>query len=84
MYAILDVNGKQHKVQQGDILEVDLLEEKKGEIIEFDKVLYLSDDKEVIVGTPHIEKAKVIAEVMDDVKGEKIIAFKYGLCLTVS
>ncbi len=78
MYAIVETGGKQYRVEEGDRLLIERLPDRKpGELIELDKVLLISDGKECKVGTPYLEGAKVIAELEEEVKGEKIIVFKY-------
>lgn len=76
MYAIVDIQGKQYKVAENDKLEVDRLKEEKGKV-SFDSVLlYAKDDKNVEIGNPYIEGAKIEAEVIEPTKGDKIRVFK--------
>ncbi|MCE5257184.1 MAG: 50S ribosomal protein L21 [Spirochaetaceae bacterium] len=77
MYAIVEVNGKQYRVEQGKTLKVDRVLEKAGETIAFDKVLLLSGESGVKVGTPYVEGASIKAVVESEAKGDKIIVFKY-------
>jgi large subunit ribosomal protein L21 len=77
MYAVVEIAGKQYRVEQNDLVEVDLLPQKSGEGVEFDKVLMVCDGEKKMVGTPYVENAKVEAEVVDEVKGDKVIVFKY-------
>lgn len=78
MYAIVEISGKQYKVQEGDIVFVDRIENaEEGSKITFDKVLLLSDDKKVTVGQDSIKGAKVEATVVGHGKSKKIIVFKY-------
>lgn len=77
MYAIVDLNGKQHKVAAGDIVEIDLQDYAPGDAIEFDKVLYVSNQETAQVGTPALANVKVTAEVLGNIKGEKVVSFKY-------
>ena len=75
MFAIFDYNGKQFKVQKGDIIRLDNLGEKKN--IEFEKILvYFNESNETIIGTPFVNSVKVIGEVLKNVKDKKIIVFK--------
>ena len=63
MYAIVEIRGKQYKVQEGDIVFVDRMDEvEEGKEITFDKVLFLSDGKKVTVGTDTVKGAKVKAK----------------------
>ena len=77
MYAIIKTGGKQYRVQEGDVLNVEKLNAEAGEKIEFTKVLALSDDNGLTVGKPYIENAKVEAEVVANGKAQKVIIFKY-------
>lgn len=78
MYAIVEISGKQYKVQEGDIVFVDRLENvEEGKNITFDKVLMISDDKKVTVGQDTVKGAKVEASVIGHGKAKKIIVFKY-------
>ena len=76
MYAIIETGGKQYKVKQGDIIEVELLDAKKS--LTFDKVLFCSDGKDKVeIGTPYVKGAKIQAIVEKHGKDKKIIIFKY-------
>lgn len=78
MYAIIEIRGKQYKVQEGDIIFVDRMEEvEEGNSISFDKVLFISDGKKVTVGTDTIKGAKIEATVIGHGKSKKILVFKY-------
>lgn len=79
MYAIVDIQGQQFKVEQGKTLYVHHLADEKaaGESVEFDKVLLIDNEGEVKVGAPTVEGAKVVCEVKTPlVKGEHVIVFK--------
>lgn len=74
MYAVIEDSGQQFRVQEGDVLDVDLrdLAEDQTEI-EFNRVLLVSGDGNVSVGTPVVSGAKVLAEIVDPlVKGQKV------------
>lgn len=75
MYAIVEVGGKQYKFEKGEVADVEKLEPKKDKVV-FDKVLLISD-KETTIGRPYIERAKVTASILKQVKSPKTIAFKY-------
>ena len=77
MYAIIKTGGKQYKVAEGDILNVEKLNAEKGAEVVFDEVLAIVNDGKVTVGKPFIDGAKVTATVEDQGKGEKILVFKY-------
>ncbi|KAE9625552.1 50S ribosomal protein L21 [Parasedimentitalea maritima] len=74
MFAVLKTGGKQYKVQAGDILRVEKLAADAGETIQFNDILMLGGDAPV-VGAPFVEGAAVQAEVVDQIKGEKLIHF---------
>ena len=78
MYAIVESGGKQYRVCEGDILQVEKLPVAEGETVVLDKVLLLAkDDGELSVGKPYLENVKVTATVVKHGKGDKIIVFKY-------
>lgn len=77
MYAIIYSGGKQYPVKEGDVIDVDLLHKEDGSQIEFQEVLFFNDGKKCEVGAPHIEKCIVKAELIGEIKGPKVIAFKY-------
>ena len=74
MFAVLKTGGKQYKVQAGDVLRVEKLAAVAGEKIQFNEVLMLGGDK-TVVGAPLVEGAAVQADVIDQIKGEKLIKF---------
>lgn len=75
MYAIFQTGGKQYRVSQGDIIDVELLQDESK--VSFKEVVLVHDGKKIEVGTPHIKGCEIKAEVLDQVKGPKVIAFKY-------
>lgn len=77
MYAIIETGGKQYKVQEGDILNVEKLDVTEGETVEIDKVLAVVNDEKVAWGKPFVSGAKVVLKAMEQGKGKKIIVFKY-------
>ena len=78
MYAIVEISGKQYKVQEGDIVFVDRLEElEEGKSTTFDKVLFISDGDKTTVGTDTVKGAKVKATVVGHGKAKKIRVYKY-------
>ncbi|MDA0771859.1 MAG: 50S ribosomal protein L21 [Cyanobacteria bacterium] len=76
MYAIVDINGKQYKAEEGKYIDIDLLSQEPGAVIKFDKVLLVSDGAKSTVGQPIIEGASVAAKVMNNFKSKKIIVYK--------
>lgn len=77
MYAVIEANGKQYKVKEGDVLRLDRVASDPSGKIVFDRVVLAHDGKELIVGSPHVKQATVTAKVMREVKGDKIVAFRY-------
>ncbi len=77
MYYLIEVQGKQYKVKQGDTIVVDNLNKKPGEKITIDKVLAIFSSNEAVFGTPYVSNKKVEAVVEETFKGEKIVVFKY-------
>jgi large subunit ribosomal protein L21 len=77
MYAVIDAQGFQFKVEKGDRIQVPRLSAEEGASVEFDKVLILSDSKKVTVGTPFVEGAKVVAKVLVHGKTPKVVGFKF-------
>ncbi|MCK4888915.1 MAG: 50S ribosomal protein L21, partial [Candidatus Aminicenantes bacterium] len=78
MFAILETGGKQYKVEEGDILEVELLteeKEKKQDNFVFENILLLKG-KTTLLGTPYVKNAKVKAKILEEIKAPKIIVFK--------
>jgi len=76
-YAIIKTGGRQYRVAEGDTVDVDLLDLDTGKTATFGEVLMLADGKHVTHGNPLISGAKVTAEVVEQRKDKKVIAFKY-------
>ncbi|MDR1144744.1 MAG: 50S ribosomal protein L21 [Verrucomicrobiales bacterium] len=77
MYAVIRTGGKQYKVAEGDVLDVELIDAEAGGTAKFEEVLLVADGEAVKVGQPAISGASVSAEVVGEVKGDKVIAFKF-------
>ncbi len=75
MYAVIKHGGKQYKVKVGDILELDRIDAEPKSTIEINEVLLIKGD-ETKIGTPTVENAKVIAEIINHARGKKVIIFK--------
>jgi large subunit ribosomal protein L21 len=75
-YAIIATGGKQHKVTVGDRLRVEMLEAVVGDSVTFGDVLAVKDGDTLKVGSPLIAGAKVIAKVVEQDKGPKVLIFK--------
>jgi len=76
MYAIIATGGKQYKVQKGDVIYVEKLDVKDDAKVSFDVLLIGADDG-VKAGDPLVKGAKVSGKVLAQVKGEKIVIYKY-------
>ncbi len=77
MYAIIETGGKQYRVEKGDVIDVELLDPETNTKVEFKNVLFVNNAGSVKIGNPHISKSVVEGELMQEVKGPKVIAFKY-------
>ena len=76
MYAIIMVGGKQFRVEQGTVLDIDRLDAEPGSVVTNDQVLMFNDDSGVKVGKPTLAGAKVELEVVAHLRGDKIVVFK--------
>ncbi|MBX6752813.1 50S ribosomal protein L21 [Thermorudis peleae] len=76
MYAIVQTGGKQYRVQAGDVLDVEKLEAEPGSEVTLEQVLLVGGEGGAQVGRPYVPGARVIAEVVDQIKGPKLIVFK--------
>ena len=77
-YAVIETGGKQYTVKEGDILEVELLGSSGA--VTFDKVLLVHNGGALKIGKPHLQGSTVQAELLGEVKGPKVIAYKYRAC----
>lgn len=77
MYAIIETGGKQYRVEQNDIIDVELLDTVENGKIEFKNVLFVGDGASVKMGSPYLPGSAVQAELVSQVKGPKVVAFKY-------
>ncbi|MBU2582820.1 MAG: 50S ribosomal protein L21 [Alphaproteobacteria bacterium] len=76
MYAVIKTGGKQYRVAQNDLLTIERLEGEAGNTVEFAEVLMVGEGDNVKVGAPFVSGAKVTAELVDQARGPKVIAFK--------
>jgi large subunit ribosomal protein L21 len=76
-YAIIRTGGRQFRVEEGDTLDVDVLDVEPGKTATFGDVLMFADGKNVTQGNPLISGANVTAEVLEQRKDKKVVAFKY-------
>lgn len=76
-YAVIETGGKQYRVQKDDVLAVELLAgAEAGQTVELGRVLALNDGTGLKVGRPVVEGAKVMAEVVEEFRAAKVVAFK--------
>lgn len=76
MYAIIETGGKQYRVSAGDTIEVERLAAKAGQTFTFDRVLVCKNDSKMTIGSPAIDQAAVLADVVEHKRGVKTVAFK--------
>lgn len=77
MYAIIETGGKQYKVKKGDVIDIELLNDASEKQVAFEQVLFINDGTTTKVGLPSVAEYKVIGEIVDQVKGPKVVAYKY-------
>ena len=77
MYAVIKTGGKQYQVAEGDVIQVDKIEGQPGDTVEIDNVLMLKADSDVRIGAPVVRGAAVSATIVGQVKGKKIVVFKF-------
>ncbi|NDV97369.1 50S ribosomal protein L21 [Dysgonomonas sp. 521] len=75
MYVIVDIQGQQMKVEKDQKLFVHRINAENGSKVEFDKVLLVDNAGTVTVGTPTVEGAKVVVEIVSQAKGDKVLVF---------
>jgi large subunit ribosomal protein L21 len=76
MYAVLETGSKQYRVAVGDTLEIERLPVEAGKPVTFDRVLLVSNDGKLLIGSPTVKNASVVAEVIEHIRGEKRLTFK--------
>ncbi len=76
-YAIVEDGGKQYKAVVGSTIEVDYFPAEAGEQVDLERVLLVAEDDSVVVGKPVVEGARVQATVEAQIKGKKVVVFKY-------
>jgi large subunit ribosomal protein L21 len=76
MYAVIKTGGKQYRVAENDVLNIEKIDLEAGATVEFTEVLMVGEGESVKVGTPLVAGAKVTAELVEQTRGPKLIAFK--------
>jgi large subunit ribosomal protein L21 len=77
MYAIIETGGKQYRVEKGDVIDVELLSSAQNGKIEFKHVLFVNNGSATKIGNPFVAKGLVTGELVQEIQGPKVIAFKY-------
>ncbi len=77
MYAVIESGGKQHRVEPGEVLNLELLEAATGDTIDFDKVLMVADGDDVKIGAPYVDGGKVSAEIISHGRAKKVRIVKF-------
>jgi large subunit ribosomal protein L21 len=76
MYAVLETGGKQYRVAAGDKVEVERVSVDVGQPVTFDRVLLVNRDGQLSVGAPVVDGAKVVADVLEHKRGDKVVIWK--------
>jgi len=76
MYAVIKTGGKQYRVTEGEVLNVEKLAGEVGSQVELAEVLAVGEGEGMKIGTPTVEGARVVAEIVEQGKGKKVIIFK--------
>ena len=76
MYAIIATGGKQYRVSEGDVIYIEKIDAQVDSTVSFD-VLLMGNDGDVKIGTPVVEGVKVEGKVVGQIRGEKIVVYKY-------
>jgi large subunit ribosomal protein L21 len=76
MYAVLKTGGKEYRISKGDLIRVEKLEGKVGDHVEIKDILMVSQEGQVQVGTPYLTNAVVVGEIVQEIKGRKVLTYK--------
>ena len=77
MKAVISACGRQYKVREGDLVNLDLQDAKPGDSVECSNVLLVEEGEQVHIGQPLLPDAKVVLRVVDETKGKKLRIFKH-------
>lgn len=78
MYAVIESGGKQHRVEEGEVLQLEKFEAATGDKVKFDKILLVGEGESVKIGMPYVEGSQVEAEVLKQGRGDKIKIIKFN------
>ena len=76
MYAVLETGSKQYRVSAGDTLKIERLAIEAGKAVTFDRILLVNADGKITVGSPTVTGATVEADVVEHIRGDKVVTFK--------
>ena len=76
MYAVIESGGKQHRVEPGEVLQLEKLDAEAGSKVDFDKVMLIGEGEKIEIGSPFVEGGKVTAEVLSHGRGDKVTIIK--------
>jgi len=77
MYAVIKSGGKQHRVEEGEVLNLEKLNAEAGETVNFEEVLMIGEGTDLQIGAPFLEGSKVTAEVIEQGRGDKVTIIKF-------
>jgi large subunit ribosomal protein L21 len=77
MTVIFEDRGRQYTADKNDVLYIDKINKNENDTIEFDKILFFKDNEDVKIGTPYLEKGKIKATVLKNLRDDKVIVFKF-------
>lgn len=75
MFAVIKAGGQQFRVEDDSVLHVDLMSGEVGSQVEFADVLMVGDGDQTVIGTPYVKDARVTAEIVEHIKGPKVLVF---------
>ena len=78
MYAVIESGGKQNRVTEGEVLQLEKLDAATGDKVEFDKILMVGEGDSVKIGTPYVDGGQVTAEVLKQGRGDKVTIIKFN------
>ena len=77
MYAVIKTGGKQYRVAEGDVIEIEKLDTEEGGSVDFEEVLMVGEGEDVQVGAPFLEGTKVTGNVVEQKRGKKVEIIKF-------
>ncbi len=77
MYAVIKTGGKQYRVAEGDVIEIEKLDSDEGAAVDFENILMVGEGEDVKIGAPYIDGCKVTGTVMEQKRGKKVEIVKF-------